>query len=71
VNGRSCPSPGCSSRVPSGRYACALDWRRLPAGHRTAILVAWGRRLKGVEGAAEAHEAAKAAADAWFAGNPR
>lgn len=68
---RACPSQGCNSHVPAGRYACALDWRRLPAEYRTAILRAWGRRLNGVEGAMVEHETAKAAADAWYQANPR
>jgi hypothetical protein len=68
---RLCPSPGCGRHVPTGRYACPTDWYRLPAGMRTAILRAWGRRTKGAEGAAKEHEDAKAAADAWLAGHPR
>lgn len=71
MTGRACPSPGCNSRVPSGRYACSLDWRRLPADLRTAILRAWGRRLNGAEGAMVEHQVAKDAADAWYQANPR
>jgi hypothetical protein len=69
--GRKCPAPGCGRTVPHGRYACAVDWRRLPADMRTAILRAWGRRLAAVEGATKEHEDAKAVADAWLVGHPR
>lgn len=68
--GKTRPCPACGALIWPGDYACARDWRRLPAGHRTAILRAWGRRTKGVKGADTEHETAKADAAEWFAAHP-
>jgi hypothetical protein len=65
--GHACPAPTCPRSVPLDRYACPVHWRRLPSDLQLAVVIAWGRRRKGVEGAKEAHEAAKAAADKWLA----
>jgi hypothetical protein len=69
--GRRCPAPGCTRTVPSGYYACRVDWRRIPPELKTAVLRAWGRRLAGAPGATQEHEDAKAAADTWLVGHPR
>ena len=66
---RTCP--GCGRTIRLSFYACGLCWRRLPAELRTAILRAWGRRQRGVEGAAAEHEHAKVDADAWLQENAR
>lgn len=36
-----CPAPGCSSRVPFERFACAYHWRGIPYPARTRLLLAW------------------------------
>lgn len=64
---RSCP--GCGCLIWPGDYACPRDWNRLPPGHRTSILRAWGRRTRGVKDADREHEEAKAAADQWLRHN--
>lgn len=66
-----CPSPGCGAELPFGIYACRTDWLRLPVPYRRALNLAWRRVLDGLPGSATAHEAAKAAADAWLTRNPR
>ena len=55
-----CPAPGCEARVERDRYACKVDWFRLPLPLRHAINRAWHH------GTAGEHQAAMAAGDAWF-----
>lgn len=62
----SCPAPNCERVVGLTRYACGYHWRLLPARLRIAIMRAWGRRRRGIDGAVAEHEDAKAAADAWL-----
>lgn len=64
------PCPGCSTPTPIGMYACPACWKRLPAGYRRAVLLAYARRQKGYRGAVQLHEDAKTAADTWLKEHP-
>lgn len=76
---RVCPSPGCGRRIPFDRHACPTDWRRLPGDLKREVSIAYGRfqtlaeraaPVDELDAARDRHEAAKAAADAWFKANP-
>jgi len=78
MTARACP--GCGAAVPITRYACPVDWHRLPSDLKRAISIAYGRyrtlMTRGadwadIQAASYAHDAAKAAADAWLKANPR
>lgn len=67
---RECPR--CGAEIESALLACKPCWFRLPQAYRRAVSSAWKRRLAHPRdaGARRAHEAAKAAAERWYAEHP-
>lgn len=67
---RECPA--CGAEIDMSMLACKVDWFRLPKPFQRAVTRAWRRRVDTPrdEGARTAHEAAKAAAERWYAEHP-
>lgn len=61
-----CPHPTCSRQVNLGTLACREHWFALPPHIRNEVWGAWRAVLAGRDGALARHDAAVAAAVAYW-----
>lgn len=58
--------PGCGERIPFTRFACLVDWRRLPLDLRRPVSATARRTLLDPERRAIVQDARR-----WYRENPR
>lgn len=54
-----CPIDNCDKHTPADKVMCGRHWKTVSRGTQREVYREWARRLRGDDGAREAHTAAK------------